>query len=672
MEFIKKFTRNSPNPPDCFRKKLNNLCNVCGQWTSFKTLTPFSESDKTKYLNHFNREVFADGIFSPKNICGYCRVNMGKDTFFKSPMIWDNHKTINEVNHNADNCYCCQVKSTGIKAENFRYIQYPYHVTTITPPHPLPTVSKINKFGGKTKIQTAEQLPPVETADEQLMETDNEMTDPIPATNNEVAHILDNYLDNLPENGLNEDTISELAEKCSEISESYSDVNPVAEFVGALSKKRDLPPILITEDMFADWGKRFKLSGRNLKSFGQDLRKLNLLAPNFKITKFLQGHTDFRQFFTEKTIEENKKFTYCNDIPALMNAMGVSENDDSWRLYIDSCRIPRQSSKVSSLKVFLLHNGNKEPPVPLAYSFDLEEKYEHLAEIINSINYEEHQWSVCADLKLTSILVGRCGGNPKFPCHRCKWEYGRDLETVYDLSEKDLSELTRTSYEPKENGHPTGIDNYSIVREALIPANKFHPPPLHLKLGFFQILHKNLNSEAKEYIKQMFPKKTADVFTGPEISKICHNTEFVSVLNRTEKRAFLAFKNVSTYVLSSAQHSTLTKEEIVDEFFEAYKIMGCNFTYKMHLLRSHLDLFPDNIDTISDQHGEKLHQDMKPKEEHFAGQPVINMLARYCYEEAEKVKRNQFSATVQTQNIQREQSAVRWSSRTSTVINFFL
>src|SRR5699024_959825 len=106
---------------------------------------------------------------------------------------------------------------------------------------------------------------------------------------------------------------------------------------------------------------------------------------------------------------------------------------------------------------------------------------------------------------------------------------------------------------------------------------------------------------------------------GPEIRSICMDKHFENQLGRSEKRAFRAFRDVSWYVLSSKVHpdSSKTNQVLVDEMFDSFEIMKCHLTYKMHLLRSHLDLFPENIDDFSDQHGEKLHQLFKRFEEDY-------------------------------------------------------
>lgn len=40
---------------------------------------------------------------------------------------------------------------------------------------------------------------------------------------------------------------------------------------------------------------------------------------------------------------------------------------------------------------------------------------------------------------------------------------------------------------------------------------------------------------------------------------------------------------------------------------------------KIHFLHSHLDFFPDNLGDVSDEHGERFHQQMKEIEHRYQG-----------------------------------------------------
>ena len=52
---------------------------------------------------------------------------------------------------------------------------------------------------------------------------------------------------------------------------------------------------------------------------------------------------------------------------------------------------------------------------------------------------------------------------------------------------------------------------------------------------------------------------------------------------------------------------------------------------KMHFLSSHLDYFPDNWGDLSEEQGERFHQDIRVMEERYQGRWDVNMLADYCW-----------------------------------------
>ncbi|KYN17742.1 hypothetical protein ALC57_09970, partial [Trachymyrmex cornetzi] len=69
----------------------------------------------------------------------------------------------------------------------------------------------------------------------------------------------------------------------------------------------------------------------------------------------------------------------------------------------------------------------------------------------------------------------------------------------------------------------------------------------------------------------------------------------------------------------------------VHEFLSAYEKMDCNMSIKIHFLHSHLDFFPENLGQMSDEQGERFHQEIRTIEERFQGKSSINMLADYCW-----------------------------------------
>lgn len=63
----------------------------------------------------------------------------------------------------------------------------------------------------------------------------------------------------------------------------------------------------------------------------------------------------------------------------------------------------------------------------------------------------------------------------------------------------------------------------------------------------------------------------------------------------------------------------------------AYHKMGCNMSLKIHFLDSHLDFFPENLGAVSDEQGERFHQDIASIEERYKGKWTPSMLADYCW-----------------------------------------
>ena len=52
----------------------------------------------------------------------------------------------------------------------------------------------------------------------------------------------------------------------------------------------------------------------------------------------------------------------------------------------------------------------------------MKETYENMKSILDKIKYAEHEWVICGDLKVLSILLGQQGGNTKYPCFLCLWD----------------------------------------------------------------------------------------------------------------------------------------------------------------------------------------------------------------------------------------------------------
>jgi len=72
-------------------------------------------------------------------------------------------------------------------------------------------------------------------------------------------------------------------------------------------------------------------------------------------------------------------------------------------------------------------------------------------------------------------------------------------------------------------------------------------------------------------------------------------------------------------------------EELVNNLLQSYQKLGCNMSLKIHFLHSHLNLFPENSGAVSDEHGERFHQDISLMEKRYEEKWNCAMLADCCW-----------------------------------------
>ena len=58
--------------------------------------------------------------------------------------------------------------------------------------------------------------------------------------------------------------------------------------------------------------------------------------------------------------------------------------------------------------------------------------------------------------------------------------------------------------------------------------------------------------------------------------------------------------------------------------------MGCQMSLKIYFLHSHIDFFPANLGAVSDEHGERFHQQISIMENRYQGNFNPNMMGDYC------------------------------------------
>ena len=75
-------------------------------------------------------------------------------------------------------------------------------------------------------------------------------------------------------------------------------------------------------------------------------------------------------------------------------------------------------------------------------------------------------------------------------------------------------------------------------------------------------------------------------------------------------------KDIVKNFLGNARAKNYT--EIVQKLLEGDKA-GCNMSINVHFLHSHLANFRENLGAVSDEQGERCHQDLKFMEERYQG-----------------------------------------------------
>ena len=71
--------------------------------------------------------------------------------------------------------------------------------------------------------------------------------------------------------------------------------------------------------------------------------------------------------------------------------------------------------------------------------------------------------------------------------------------------------------------------------------------------------------------------------------------------------------------------------QVVNNLLSHYHDIGCSMSLKVHVLHSHLEFLAENLGDVSDEHGERFHQDISVMERQFKGKWNPGMLADYCW-----------------------------------------
>ena len=84
-----------------------------------------------------------------------------------------------------------------------------------------------------------------------------------------------------------------------------------------------------------------------------------------------------------------------------------------------------------------------------------------------------------------------------------------------------------------------------------------------------------------------------------------------------ETRAWKAFSKVVHNFLGNKRVDNYI--ELVEELLFSLQDLGCRMSIKVHYLHSYLREFPANLGDVSEEQGERFHQDVKVMKERYQG-----------------------------------------------------
>ena len=69
----------------------------------------------------------------------------------------------------------------------------------------------------------------------------------------------------------------------------------------------------------------------------------------------------------------------------------------------------------------------------------------------------------------------------------------------------------------------------------------------------------------------------------------------------------------------------------MDVMLRNFQALSSRMSIKLRYLFSHLDYFPKNLGDVSEEQGERFHQDIKIMEERYQGKWDAHIMSDYCW-----------------------------------------
>lgn len=191
------------------------------------------------------------------------------------------------------------------------------------------------------------------------------------------------------------------------------------------------------------------------------------------------------------------------------------------------------------------------------------------------------------------------------PCFICEWD------------SRARDKHWKVTHWPKRENLQPGSKN--IMSEPIVQPDKILLPPLHIKLGLMKQVTKALQKDSGcfQYLVTKFPKISYEklkggIFVGQQIRNLMKDNAFERTMNPVEKKAWVSFKEVVAGFLGNKKD--LNYKAMVKTMLQNFVKLGCNISVKLHFLHLHIDFFLENLGDVSEEQGERFHQDIKDME----------------------------------------------------------
>jgi hypothetical protein len=124
-------------------------------------------------------------------------------------------------------------------------------------------------------------------------------------------------------------------------------------------------------------------------------------------------------------------------------------------------------------------------------------------------------------------------------------------------------------------------------------------------------------------------KLKAGIFDVPQIRKLINDPHFITSMKEIESCAWSSFVLVVKNFLGNKKAHNYT--QIVEDMLFHYNRLGCNMSVNVYYLHSHLDLFPEKLRDLSEEEGDRFHQDMKTMKARYQERWDAHMMPDYCW-----------------------------------------